>query len=60
MSTLIGIGLGPVLVGMVSDLLASLGLAHTLGPALAVSALAPLLSILAFLKLKPQTPGAHA
>jgi len=60
MSTLIGIGLGPVLVGMVSDLLASLGLAHTLGPALAVSALAPLFSILAFLKLKPQTPGAHA
>ncbi|CAM8627848.1 AraJ Arabinose efflux permease [Burkholderiales bacterium] len=59
-STLIGIGVGPVLVGMVSDQLAAIGLTETLGPALAISALFPLLSILAFLQLKPQTSGAPA
>jgi hypothetical protein len=53
MSTLIGIGIGPILVGAISDALVHTGMAHTLGPALAVSALAPLGSILAYLKLKP-------
>ncbi|MGA0881362.1 MAG: MFS transporter [Burkholderiaceae bacterium] len=53
MSTLIGIGIGPILVGAISDALVRAGMTHTLGPALAVSALAPLVSILAFLKLKP-------
>lgn len=57
MSTLIGIGIGPILVGFVSDLIAGAGLTDTLGPALAISACAPLFSIYAFLKLKPQTTG---
>ncbi|MEY2777353.1 MAG: hypothetical protein RLY30_1451 [Pseudomonadota bacterium] len=52
MSTLIGIGVGPVLVGAISDTLVNLGFTQTLGPALAFSALAPLGSIWAFLQLK--------
>jgi len=56
-STLVGIGVGPVLVGVVSDGLSHIGAPNTLGLALALSALAPLASVFAFRMLKPPQSG---
>jgi len=53
----VGIGVGPVLVGVVSDGLSHIGAPNTLGLALALSALAPLASVFAFRMLKPPQSG---